>query len=460
MSALKEAAAAMRGIVQPLRMPDTPAVARSAAKISDNAPGLAQPRSGTDYDAKAKMLQSKISKGQPLDARDARDGAWCLWITEPALADHPVILRAVLAAIEHSERKRPARALATSYLSSFAPRRAAVPDTSGTLMRIADRLGKPWDTLQSRYALFDHINGHENVARAAVVERTPPSSILQNSGLPAFDARSGFAKACAEAALKLIESGAEKDPEVCLDLVQRVALDEHQKLIFDDHGPLVANALTLHFETPPRKSLQNRTIALLVSLFGDPRLPKSNWTRMPKAEEIVRRWLTELSLRQFLDIVDNLAIERMWKYRRAFWEAVLRSELIADAWVVFDPQGALAARRALGKAASFGTFDGSVQTGQAALILRIGRGVVAEWSHNGKCVIWSDAERRDAPQLYLSRYTPATLRSPTASDDLNRPVFAVSHVSPDTYAWQTKVAAKIHQMTNVRIQQSQYTVRS
>lgn len=460
MSGMKDAAAALRNIIQPLRVPETPTVERVAANLPDHTPGLARPQSGKDYNAEARMLQAKISAGRPLDAREARDGAWCLWITEPALSEHPIMLRAVLAAIEQTGRKPPARALATSYLTSFLPQRTGIPETSNTLMSLVSRLGKPWDALQARFVLFDHMRGHENVARAAIHQRTPPSAILQDCGLRALDARSGFAKACAEAALRLIESGVEKDPEVRLDLVRRVALDDRHKLAFDDLGPLVANALTIPFTSPPEKRVRDQIIAQLVDLFGDPRLPKSNWTRMPKAEQIIRRWLTELSLRQFLDVVDHIAVERMWKYRRAFWEAVLRAELITDAWVVFDSQGAQTARRALGKAASFGTFNGAVQTGQAALILKIGRGVVAEWSHNGKCVIWSDAERPDAPRPYIDRYLPHSLRSTHASEDLRKPVYAVSHVSPDSYAWQNKVAAKLHQMTGVRIRQSEYTVRN
>ena len=38
------------------------------------------------------------------------------------------------------------------------------------------------------------------------------------------------------------------------------------------------------------------------------------------------------------------------------------------------------------------------------------------------------------------------------------PVFAITHSGADAYAWQSKVAGKLHQMTGVRISQSQYQV--
>src|SRR5690606_16101213 len=91
---------------------------------------------------------------------------------------------------------------------------------------------------------------------------------------------------------------------------------------------------------------------------------------------IVRGWLTEQSLRQFLDIVDQTAVERMWKYRRAFWEAVYDGGLISEAWVAFGPLGARLARRAYGPDASFARLetDGKqVEQGHAVLLLKVGR---------------------------------------------------------------------------------------
>jgi hypothetical protein len=96
---------------------------------------------------------------------------------------------------------------------------------------------------------------------------------------------------------------------------------------------------------------------------------------MVEAAAIVRRWLTKQSLRQFLEVVGQTALARMWKHRGAFWGAVYDRGLISDAWVVFGPLGAAAARRTFGKEISFATFDsGSFEKGHAVLLLRIGRG--------------------------------------------------------------------------------------
>src|SRR5258706_2281895 len=96
---------------------------------------------------------------------------------------------------------------------------------------------------------------------------------------------------------------------------------------------------------------------------------------MREAATIVRRWLTKQSLRQFLEVVDQTADDRMWKHRRAFWGAVYDRGLISDAWVVFTPLGADVARRTFGKEISFATFDrGSVLKGQAVLLVPVSPG--------------------------------------------------------------------------------------
>jgi hypothetical protein len=196
-----------------------------------------------------------------------------------------------------------------------------------------------------------------------------------------------------------------------------------------------------------------------MGLFGDPRLYSSRWTRMQDAEAIVRRWLVQASLRQFLDVIDHVTPEgdekRMFKYRRLFWEAVYRAELISDAWVVFDGKANRFAKRSFGNELSFASFQ-SVKPGQAVLLLRVGRGLVAEWSYSGRCFIWNDAEARDAPRMYRRAYGVSELQCKTATDGLDKAVFAVRHIHPETGYWQSKAAAKIQQMTGVRIAQSEY----
>ncbi|MGQ7793038.1 EH signature domain-containing protein [Faunimonas sp. B44] len=427
-------------------------------------------RRGKDYDAISNELRTRLREGGVLSWKEARDAAWCLWTTDPALAAEPALLAAILARIEPSERRKPYRALAAAFLRDFDLGRPGIRDVARTLATKADEAGRPWSGLQKELALFDIEEGPAKVGRVAIQSGNSPSEVLRANGLGALGADTGFGRACVAAILRHLRDGAEPDPLERLELVRQVALNESARLRFDELAPLVADALLIPFgNTMPDKILRDRFLGLLISLFGDPRindprLPHRRWVRMPDAEAIVRRWLTEQSLRQFLDIVDRVAVERMWKYRRAFWEAVYHAGLVEEAWVVFDTYGVEEARRAFGRAASFGQFQGGgrkqVQKGHAVLLLRVGRGVVADWSHNGKCNIWNDASERGAPVLYRKYYTSSEfLHVWDSGDAIDRSTFSTAHMGPETYSWQRKVAAKLHNMTGVRISPSSYVVR-
>ena len=461
MSHLKKALRSLeaRGLA-PIKLSAVPAVTSAAERVPEP-DGTGSPSEGKDYDALARAFLARMSTSKQFTSKELRDAAWCLWVTTPALAEHPLALRTTLDRIEGSERKAPGRALASSFIASFMPQRPGIPEASEVLARMAQRLGRPWAELQRELGLFHWRTGPGNVARRALDARTSPTAILRSGGLGALNSQSGYARTCADEALKQLALGATVPPEDRLSLVRNLALGPNGKPIFNEQGPLVADALVLPFgDALPEKHIRDRYLAVLLDLFKDPRLPGGRWSRMPKAAETVRRWLTEQSLRQFLDIVDEVAVERMWVFRRAFWEAVYQEDLISEAWVVFERSGASAARRAYGKDVSFATFDGSVQSGHAVLLLRIGRGVVAEWSHMGKCIIWNDAEAKDAPRLYQDRYSPHLLRAPLATDAIDRSVFAVTHWPHEgSNSWQRKVAAKLHQMTGVRISPSRYEIR-
>ncbi len=466
MSHLKDSirAIALARPLAPLRLSLVPKVMEAAERIPPR-DGTDKPRPHKDYQALARQFLDDLMTKQPLTSRELRDAAWCLWTTTPALAEHPDALRAVLGLIERSERRPPGRALASSYMTGFEPARPGIQEISATLRRIAARLGRPWADLQRELQLFHWQDGPQSVAQHALDGQKSPGAVLREGGLGTLNAQSGFARACSAATLERLADMPGLDASDRLTLVKDLALDERGRLVFDDHAPLVANALVLPFgEAPPDKAVRDRYLDLLLDLFNDPRLPQSRWMRMPQAAEQVRRWLTEQSLRQFLDVVDEVldvldrpAEKRMWKYRRAFWEAVYRAELISEAWVVFDRMGEKEAQQRFGRDISFAKFDGGVQRGHAVLLLRIGRGIVAEWSFSGKYIIWTDAEAVSAPKLYKNEYPPDVLREPTGH--LSNQAFAGTHFGSEKYSWQLIVAEKIKEITNMRIPRSAYEVQ-
>ncbi|MCQ0987166.1 EH signature domain-containing protein [Jiella marina] len=409
-----------------------------------------------DYDAIAARVASRLADGGRLTANEARDGAWCLWETQTRLAASEMTLLPFLEQLFQLRRKAAVRSLALSYLYSFRPNLPGLDAVAGTLANLVELAGRPFDALQRDYAIFDPSKGPRRVAEEAKNSQTPPSGLLQSLGLNALSVRAGFAEACAGQALRLLADEAQLAALERLSFVKAIALDEKDELFFPSHGPQVANALLLPFAAnQPSEEICDRYLDLLIGLFGDPRTNEGRWVNMPEAAEIARRWLTRQALRQFLDVVDAVAPDAMWSYRRTFWEAVYDRKLIQTAWVVFDSAGVAEARRRFGSKVQFGRFEkgGSIQSGHSVLLLRIGRAVVAEWSHSGMCRLWKDADREGAPVLYRRSYAADELRWPTQYQaEFEQRHYP--HSGPG--AWQHKVANAIFDAVGARIPQEEY----
>lgn len=445
--------------------PEVVAVERAAAAIEGTGNGLQKPVRAEDLDAVATRLREKLAAGLSLVTGELCKAAWCLWTTRPALADSPGILYRLLDQVVAAEGRRPFRAFASSFVASFDPQRPGIATTGRMLSQEALHWGKPWQELQATYSFFHPEDGPRRLARAVIESGGTVVETLRRQGLNTVAAEGGYTKAVTAALLRELAGGTEPDHRRRLDRVRQVALRADGSLLFEDQAVLVAEALLHPFrQADASVEIQDIFLRTILSLFGDPRLRPGRWHQLRNVEDIVKRWLTRQSLRQFLEIVDQTADINMWKYRRQFWEAVHDAGLVRDAWVVLGTNGAARARRAFGKSASFAQFRGGgrkqVEPGHAVLLLRIGRGVVADWSHMGKCNIWADADMAGAPRLFRETYDSDEVTiavgqgGPEAEDRLS-----ITHTYSDKYSWQTKVADRLFKMTGFRLQQALYRVR-
>jgi hypothetical protein len=219
-------------------------------------------------------------------------------------------------------------------------------------------------------------------------------------------------------------------------------------------GELADTLLKPWQSVAPSEKLKRSIIDFLRGHVGDPRIQEANWAQMRSAAEIMKRWLTEQALQQFFDIVDQIAYKKQWKYRKAFWSAWHRQGLIGDAWVVFGPNGADRARQAFGNHTGFGVLvpGGGKQydAGHAVLLMRIGRALVADWSHNGKCYIWA-ANDTNQPTLYRRTYNTSEIQNTRRE--------GISHVAPEHYTWQRKVAEVLLHLVGKAPKEGDYKVR-
>jgi hypothetical protein len=392
--------------------------------------------------------------------------AWCTWTTRPAIAEHDEALEAVLARVAQMQRKRPYRQLASVYLTEFASDRPRLDRISNVLSSFAVIAGEPWSGLNARYDLFNGAAPIVRMARIALSKQMNVQAFFDTIGLPSF-AESGFAEFMHGEGLSILRMTPITTAAERVGTVRRWCLTQDDKISFPNWRKEMARALTVPFgDTIPVQADRDLITGFLVGRFGDPRINRAAWIGLDDVADILKRWLTEQSLRQFFDVVDRIAPDGAWKYRRKFWLAFHNHGLIRNAWVVFGDDGAAEVHRAFGKEAHFGVFNGygrkAVQKGHAVLLLDFGQCVVADWSYNGFCNIWPNNGSTTPPTLNLSRYSSDDVRRNVPSDrteyNLTRhDIFG--HGGSENYVWQNRVARRLQELTGVRVPQSEYAVR-
>ncbi|MEN3792181.1 EH signature domain-containing protein [Fulvimarina sp. MAC3] len=409
-----------------------------------------------DYEAIAAECLMSLENGVGLTRTQLRDVAWCLWGLKAKIASSDSALREFLAQLERIGARSSTRALALAYLYKYHPDADGIEDVAATLKRVAEIAREPFPRLAREWAMFDGREGSRRLAQLAIDRRRAPSALMTDEKFSASISQGNFAKTATFDALQALSSMRVEDPEERLDFVKDLAINPEGQLYFSEFAAVVANALLLPFrDHQPDEAVCDRYLDVLIGLFRDPRTNSGQWAAMPEAAEIARGWLTRQALRQFLDVVDAVAPDEMWSYRRTFWEAVYDKKLISGAWVVLDPQGQAEARRRFGGKVRFGRFEkgGGIQTGHSVLLLKIGSETCAEWSHSGACRFWANASAHGVPSLYRSLYAAEELRGNRGAD----PVLEVRHYPHHgPGAWQHKVARRIFSATGTAMQASEY----
>jgi EH_Signature domain len=463
---LRSAVEGLTYVARPL--PALGATARFAARQPPAAAPAVRP--AVDLNAVAARFLDDVRQGAAPSGADWNKIAWCLWAASPAIAEHDLALGALLDRVVHTvrmERKRPYRQLASSYLMDFAADRPALERISGVLRSFAPAAGAPWDRLQAEYAIFDGAKAAVGIARLALNERTSVHGVFEAADVRGPLLAGGFARAAHDEGLKIIAATPVSTAAEHIATVRRWSLRPDKRLIFENSKIELARAVVLPFgDQIPGLADRKVVLDFVIGRFGDPRVTRGRWIGMDDVAEILRRWLIEQSLQQFLDVVDKLAPDHMWKYRRAFWLAYHKADLLQNAWVVFGDDGAVEAMRAFSRAVQFGKFKpgGSkkILPGHAVLLLDFGPCVVADWSHNGRCNIWKKADKTRPADLNAPAYTSDEIMRRVPKDDseasLNKnDIF--SHHGSENYFWQNRVADRLHQLIGVRVPQPDYQVR-
>jgi hypothetical protein len=298
-------------------------------------------------------------------------------------------------------------------------------------------------------------------------ERTSVHSVFEAAAVSGPLLAGGFARAAHDEGLKIIGATPISTAAEHIETIRRWSLRPDKRLFFENSKAAFARAVVHPFgDRIPALADRKLVLDFIISRFGDLRVTRGKWIGMDDVAQVLRRWLIEQSLRQFLDVVDRLAPDHMWKYRRAFWLAYHKADLVQNAWVVFGDDGAVEAMQAFGRAVQFGKFKSGgtkkILPGHAVLLLDFGPCVVADWSHNGRCNIWKKSDRTRPSELNAPAYTSDEIMRRVPKDDseasLNK-TDIFSHHGSENYLWQNRVADRLHELIGARVPQSDYQVQ-
>jgi hypothetical protein len=229
-------------------------------------------------------------------------------------------------------------------------------------------------------------------------------------------------------------------------------LEAEGKLRFDSLRVSVAERLLQPFRTSrPSEQIQVPLRTFLLRHLGDPRAPRRpGWSGVREQDrQVLCRWLVTLALDDFFRLISETALDRHWKYRKAFWSAYLNEDLISDAWIALGRGAARSARSMLeDEEQTWGRLQkAGVEANHSVLLMRIDSVTIAEWSHMGSCRFWLDGNAR-APRFYRDSYSRTDL---VTGADYTQP-----HWSPERGHWQRLVAAWLEDQTKISIPRREY----
>ena len=442
----------------PVQLPPVPATASAVHELERLFAGMIDAPPRADLDEVDARFRRAVAAGEAsiLASGDWRHSPFLLWYRAPVLADDPTFMRWMGERIGSSATRIDARRLLSVYLREFDIDNPGIREVASWLERLCQSWDWPWRERAALLSLFDLAVAPSRVGRACLEHPAGGHAFLAENGVP--DEGGGLALAAFRAALDLGRLGLAKGDAVLLGPILAWSVDTSGSLAYPAARGALGDSLLLPWlDAEPAAGVKATIQSFLLTHFGDPRFSARNWVHVsPDGANLFRKWMARAALDHYLKIIDGLALERHWMYRKAFWNVFFRRDIVADARVLFARQCASRASTAFGAEASFaplstGRYGGKiVEDNHAVLLLRIVDLTIADWSHDGQWMIWRSSNI-SAPKLDMKSYWARDIAAESAD-------FHGSHTWSETYSWQKKLRNIIYELTNIWIGDDEFRV--
>lgn len=405
--------------------------------------GIAEAPPAQPLAATLDLVRARLRAGGR-DPHDLRLAPWILWNGEPpAVAFRGLLDRVVQ---EAASRRRTLRNLIEAWLRDFRRDAPKITEAGLAIERLLtlgsnDRLDS-WRAAHRRFRMFHADVGPAEIARDVIAGTTPVHDLLESMGfLDPARCTSGYLRAVHDDCLRKVgRILGEKEPQNEFErLTEILLLDE--KLRFGDAQRGIARTLLRPWVQGSGLGAAQQALvrSFVLRHVGDPRLRPRPWVGLEPESAVLRRWLAQLSLKHFFELVGKHALDHQWRYREAFWSACLKKGIIADAWLALGNAVFNDARMRKDLGDAFGRLSGA-SADHSVLLMRVGSLTFAEWSHNGALRYWPSNK---APALFERYYT----RSSLVDGEHGK----FRHAGSESGVWQQKIASIIRKETGINV---------
>lgn len=344
-----------------------------------------------------------------------------------------------------------------SYLLFYDPQSDYIKIAGEFLSSIVKKWNWQWSELDKRFNLFSPSEGHANIANSILSSDENPIEFLLSIGISENFQYSGLSEAVFAACLERLDDSEESQIESLTYKILNWAIPKDQLYYQKYKSKLIESVLLPWKDANPGSDLKDFIQNKLISTFKDPRISQSAWLDVcDDAKRVLRKWLSRRSLEQFIQLINELARDDHWKFRKAFWTAYYDAGVVEDAWVVLTNSGHELARRkrilnddpTWDNHARFSTAP--ARADHSVLIMKIGNLTIADFSHDGKCRIW-DLNHPNTPDLYQKYYSKEEMMARCDFSQTHHPQYDPQLYRTRQSSWQAKVAKQIAQRTGVEL---------